>query len=315
MSKIKLLLVDDEEDYARTLAERLSMRDVASQVALSGEEAMKAVEEDEPHVMVLDLRMPGIDGMAVLERVKKEHPHVQVIVLTGHGSEQAEKEALRLGAYRYMEKPADTAQLLKTIRSAWKRALKMLKDSGKEFEGHMMAAALAEGGGRELALDHLEETREQEQEEEEETEAEPPAGPARALNVLFVDDEEDFVRALAERMEMRDLGGEVALDGQAALAMLEEEEPPDVMVLDLRMPGLDGLEVLRRVKRLYPGVEVVILTGHGSEQDEEEARRLGTFEYLRKPVDIEVLMDAVRRAGQRAAERAGDEGDASGNQE
>ncbi len=63
MSKIKLLLVDDEEDYVKTMAERMEMRDVGSRVALSGEEALQMVEEDAPDVMVLDLRMPGVDGM------------------------------------------------------------------------------------------------------------------------------------------------------------------------------------------------------------------------------------------------------------
>jgi len=101
---------------------------------------------------------------------------------------------------------------------------------------------------------------------------------------------------MAERMEMRDLGSEVALTGEEALAMLEEELP-DVMVLDLRMPGMTGMEVLARVKEAHPQVEVIILTGFGSEKDEEEARRLGAFDYLRKPVDINDLMSTIRRAG------------------
>jgi DNA-binding NtrC family response regulator len=114
--------------------------------------------------------------------------------------------------------------------------------------------------------------------------------------VLFVDDEEDFVRTMAERMEMRDLGGDVATSGQQALQMLEDDVP-DVMVLDLLMPGIDGMEVLRRVKKTFPQIEVIIMTGHGSDKDEAEARRLGAFEYLRKPVDIEHLMETVRNAG------------------
>ena len=86
MSKIRVLLVDDEEAYVKTLAERMEMRDVGSRVALSGEEALQMLEDEPPDVMVLDLRMPGIDGMEVLERVKKEHPQIEVIILTGHGS-------------------------------------------------------------------------------------------------------------------------------------------------------------------------------------------------------------------------------------
>ena len=75
---------------------------------------------------------------------------------------------------------------------------------------------------------------------------------------------------------------------------------PDVIVTDLRMPGMDGMEVLRHVRKAYPGVEVIIMTGHGSEQDEEEARRLGVFDYLRKPVDINRLVTAIRNAGRAA---------------
>ncbi len=118
MSKIKLLLVDDEEDYVKTMAERMEMRDVGSRVALSGEEALQLVEEDTPDVMVLDLRMPGIDGMEVLRRVKKTYPQIEVIIMTGHGSESDEEEARKLGAFAYLSKPVDINHLMETIRNA-----------------------------------------------------------------------------------------------------------------------------------------------------------------------------------------------------
>jgi DNA-binding NtrC family response regulator len=121
------------------------------------------------------------------------------------------------------------------------------------------------------------------------------------FKVLLVDDEEEFVQAIAERLKMRNLGPEVALDGEAALEVVKDEVP-DVMVLDLRMPGIDGLEVLRRVKKNYPKVEVVVLTGHGSEKDEEEARRLGAFDYLQKPVEIDTLVTTLKRAYQKRME-------------
>lgn len=121
------------------------------------------------------------------------------------------------------------------------------------------------------------------------------------IKVLLVDDEEAYVKTLAERMEMRDVGSRVALSGEEALEMLEDE-PPDVMVLDLRMPGIDGMEVLRRVKKMYPQMEVIIMTGHGSDKDEAEARRLGAFDYLCKPVDINRLMEVVRKAGRAGRE-------------
>jgi DNA-binding NtrC family response regulator len=117
----------------------------------------------------------------------------------------------------------------------------------------------------------------------------------KEFKVLMVDDEEDFVKTLSERMQMRDLDSDVALDGEQALQRVEDDIP-DVMVLDLKMPGIDGLEVLRRVKKAYPQIPVIILTGHGSEKDEAEARRLGAFDYLQKPVDIEKLVQVLRKA-------------------
>jgi DNA-binding NtrC family response regulator len=296
MSKIKLLLVDDEEDYVKTMAERMEMRDVGSRVALSGEEALQMVEEDAPDVMVLDLRMPGINGMEVLERVKREHPHVQVIILTGHGSDNEEKEARRLGAFQYLQKPADTSDLLTTVRSAWRKGLDFLKDSRDGFERTMAAAAMAEGGAPEMAREKMRESEPSRADASVEPAPHQADTAGQAIKVLFVDDEEDFVRTMAERMEMRDLGGDVALSGQQALEMLEDDIP-DVMVLDLRMPGIDGMEVLRRVKTAYPQIEVIVMTGHGSDKDEEEARRLGAFDYLRKPVEIDDLMETVRNAG------------------
>ncbi len=113
--------------------------------------------------------------------------------------------------------------------------------------------------------------------------------------VLLVDDEKDFVLTLSERLEMRDLEPAVAFSGEEALALLEEEEP-DVMVLDLKMPGIDGIEVLRRAVVAYPDVRVIVLTGHGSAKDRDLCLELGAFAYLEKPVDIEILADTLRRA-------------------
>lgn len=296
MSKIRVLLVDDEQDYVQAMAERMQMRDVSSRVALSGDEALQMVEEETPDVMVLDLRMPGIDGMEVLERVKREHPRVQVIILTGHGSEQEEEAARRLGAFDYLQKPTDTNDVLETVRSAWSRSLQFIRESKAEFDRSMAAAALAEGGAPELAQEAIRGGRQQDADAAASAAIPESDTPARGLNVLFVDDEEDFVKTMAERMEMREVGSDVALNGTQALEMLENETP-DVMVLDLRMPGLDGMEVLRRVKATYPQIEVIVMTGHGSESDEEEARRLGAFDYLQKPVDINDLMDIIRSAG------------------
>lgn len=116
--------------------------------------------------------------------------------------------------------------------------------------------------------------------------------------VLLVDDETEFVQTLSERLMMRDMGSTVVYDGEQALSFVQEEEP-DVMVLDLKMPGIDGIEVLRRIKKDHPAIEVIILTGHGTKTDEQVCRELGAFAYLQKPVDIEILSKTMREAYQK----------------
>jgi len=125
----------------------------------------------------------------------------------------------------------------------------------------------------------------------------------KEMKVLLVDDEKEFVKSLQERMQMRDVQSKVAFDGDEAIKTMNDDLP-DVMVLDLKMPGMDGMELLRRTKKAFPGVQIVMLTGHGSEKDEQEARRLGAFDYLKKPVSITDLMKTVSAAYQSKFEDA-----------
>ena len=115
----KVLLVDDEREFAQTLSERLMLREIGSAVVHDGEEALRVVAEDEPEVIVLDLKMPGIDGEEVLRRIKRDYPEVEVIILTGHGSERDKEVCLQLGAFAYLEKPVDIDKLSATMQEAY----------------------------------------------------------------------------------------------------------------------------------------------------------------------------------------------------
>ena len=122
--------------------------------------------------------------------------------------------------------------------------------------------------------------------------------------VLFVDDEKEFVQTVSERLISRDVGTYGVYDGEAALEVVNEDQP-DVMVLDLKMPGLHGVEVLRRTKELAPEVEVIILTGHGTMDDMQRCMELGAFAYINKPVDIEELSATIKAASEKAAAAGG----------
>lgn len=113
--------------------------------------------------------------------------------------------------------------------------------------------------------------------------------------VLLVDDEREFVETLSERLQLRDIGASVVYDGEQAMESLAQDQP-EVVVLDLRMPGVDGIEVLGMIKDKYPQVKVIVLTGHGSARDREKCLELGAFAFLQKPVDLEELAEVMRQA-------------------
>jgi DNA-binding NtrC family response regulator len=296
MGKIQVLLVDDEKEYVEGLSERMALDGFETTVAFSGKEGLEAIGEEHPDVLVLDLDMPGMGGMEVLERVRRDHPDTQVVILTGHGSATVEEEAREKGAFEFLEKPVDYPGLKSVIDRAWGITKKVTKAVADDLvltfvgETSLREEALAEqaapGSGK-LASEALKHP------------SEAVKLPSEGLKVLLVDDNEDYVRTLSERLELRDLDSETAVSGEDALSLMGEE-PPDVMVLDLNMPGMGGMEVLKRVKRDHPGTEVIILTGHGSPKEEAEAARLGASHYLNKPVDLRDLVGAVRAAGQKA---------------
>jgi DNA-binding NtrC family response regulator len=121
------------------------------------------------------------------------------------------------------------------------------------------------------------------------------------VRVLLVDDEEQFVETLAMRLEVRDYAVATAFNGEQALAYLKEQDV-DVVVLDVQMPGLSGIDTLREMKKLRPLSEVIMLTGHATVETAIEGMKLGAFDYLMKPTEIEDLVEKINKAYKRKAE-------------
>lgn len=118
------------------------------------------------------------------------------------------------------------------------------------------------------------------------------------LRVLIVDDEAELVSALEERLNLRGFEASGVTTGVEALSLLAET-PFDVVLLDLKMPGLGGLEVIQRIKEERPDLKVILLTGWGSEEDAKKGKELGAFDYLMKPVKIGDLVRVLLAAGDR----------------
>lgn len=117
--------------------------------------------------------------------------------------------------------------------------------------------------------------------------------------ILLVDDEEDFISTLAERLEMRGMQTETANSGEEALRMLDEHSP-QIVVMDVMMPGMNGLECLRRIRSTQPDIPVILLTGIGSTKEGVQGMELGASDYLMKPLQIEDLIAKIGEALERA---------------
>ena len=118
-----------------------------------------------------------------------------------------------------------------------------------------------------------------------------------AHRILIIDDELDFGTTLAERLELRGFAAKAVGGAQEAMAVLTADWRPDVVLLDLLMPGIDGLAALDLIKQHDPKIQVIILTGHGSTESGIIGMQRGLFDYLMKPVDIGELIDRINEAG------------------
>lgn len=118
-------------------------------------------------------------------------------------------------------------------------------------------------------------------------------------NVLLVDDESEFVETFSERLTMRNLEILKAFSGEEALQVLEAHQDIEIVILDVKMPGMDGIETLRKIKERHPLTEVVMLTGHANVEVAIEGMELGAFDYLMKPMAIDDLLYKIEDASKK----------------
>ena len=121
MEKLRVLIVDDEADFLETIVMRLQRRKIDAYGVDSGKKALEIVENERFDVVVLDVLMPGLDGIETLKLLKKKKPFIEVIILTGHGSVESGLQGMQFGAFDYIMKPADLDELLEKIQQAYER--------------------------------------------------------------------------------------------------------------------------------------------------------------------------------------------------
>ncbi len=116
------------------------------------------------------------------------------------------------------------------------------------------------------------------------------------INLLLVDDEKGFLDTLTKRLKKRELNVSGVYSGKDALAFLEAQKSMEVVILDVKMPEMDGMETLVEIKKQFPLVEVIMLTGHATVETAIDGMKMGAFDYLMKPCDIDVLLSKVKEA-------------------
>ena len=133
MSEGKVLIVDDEEEYRETMAERLEVRGYMVEKAENGIDALEKIEHANYDAIVLDFMMPGMDGLETLKRIRAQRPDLQVILLTGHATVKSGVEAIKMGAMDFLEKPAEIEALTEMIKKARDSRVLLAEKKQKEF--------------------------------------------------------------------------------------------------------------------------------------------------------------------------------------
>lgn len=123
MDKFKVMIVDDELDFLETIVKRLKARNIDVNGVESGYKALEILEDRNPDVIILDVKMPGMDGIETLREIKKKSPLTEVIMLTGHASVESGIQGMQLGAFDYVMKPVALDELLEKVRQAYERKL------------------------------------------------------------------------------------------------------------------------------------------------------------------------------------------------
>lgn len=237
--KVKILIVDDNVNFANTTRDLLNEKGYDSICVNSGKEAVEKVRDAVYDAILLDMKMPVMDGVDTYREIKKIRPQSLVVLVTAYRVEELISEALAEGAYALFIKPLDIDNLLKTIERGRK-------------------------GG--------------------------------AL-ILVVDDDPNVCEAVKDNLEERGFVVSTALSGEEAIRIAEKRHH-EVVLIDVKIPPLNGLIIYMEMKKINPDVIAVMMTAHRDDTNEvvEEALERGVFTCLYKPFNIDEVISTIEKA-------------------
>ena len=253
-----ILVIDDERMICDLLRSVFYSFGHEVLMATSGREGLELFRQRRPRFTLLDLNMPGMNGIEVLQEIRKIDQKADVIILTGGGTDALEIKARGLGAAEFLRKGLPLEALVRLVDRAMQRTASVT------IAPPSVAAP-----------------------------EEAPAGGLGEKSILVVDDEPQVRSMIAQFLTKRGYRVSVAQDGPTALTLVEQA-PPHLIILDIKMPGMNGLEVLRQLRaKQYKG-GVIALTSSQETSDLQGMMDLGAVDVMGKPVDLETLEVVVQ---------------------
>ena len=246
MNTRTVLIVDDDKIIREQLRKELKRGFFEVFLAADGKTALEIFLREEIDILLLDIKLPDMDGLEVLEKVKEEKPDCEVIVITGFGTMEIAIQSLRRGAIDYIEKPIETDELSAALGRAQEKLAEKEELSYKN-------------------------------------------------TLLVIDDEEETAKRLKAFLEKEGYESFSALNGKEGLNIIEDNKI-DVVITDIKMDDMDGIEVLQRAKRMYKDIEGIMITGYSDQELAIKSLRAGAIDYITKPVNLDELLFSVKKA-------------------
>ena len=240
MSKkeLKLLIVDDIKDYRENIKEILEIKNYLVDTAADGKTALKKVEDDNFDLVLMDIKMPVMNGLEAYKQIKKIKPNLPVIMISAFAVEDLIKKSLRKGAYGYTSKPIDFEKLF-----------------------NMIDNAIKEGG-----IIHI------------------------------IDDDEELSSNIEEILKSKGYNVFKASSGSEAVEIAETHKP-DIILLDMKLPPINGLDTYMKIKDLRPEAVVILITAYKKEMkvEIEDLLSKSIYEVLEKPIDIDETIKIIEK--------------------
>ncbi len=244
-NKVKILIAEDDPDTAKLIQAYVESRGFATAIAYDGVEALERVKEDGPDLILLDLKMPKMDGFEVINHLKKDSKteKIPIVVITSYDVPGTREKCYLLGVNEFLTKPISEEKLIEEITDQL-RKIEMIQEKKR---------------------------------------------------VLVADDEEDISLLVKSTLESEEFIVDMVGDGETAISKIKENVP-DLLILDVSMPKLDGYEVCRRLKKdvTLSHLPIIMLTAKGDTADKVKGMDKGVDDYITKPFDPEEMLARVR---------------------